>query len=477
MRRTSLKHWFFFSYFLVRRPVSSFRMSSLLTYKSLLIEPDEKGIQEAANLLKSGNMVAFPTETVYGLGANALNEQAVLNIFKAKGRPLTDPLIVHISKPEEAFSLIEVSSGDLNEKMFNTLSKSFWPGPLTMIMKASSIIPPAITANTGFVGIRCPAHSLARRLIEVSALPIAAPSANRFGHVSPTRAEHVLYDLGEKGVKVINGESLLLSSASASASLSSDDSASASSPSCAFGIESTVVKLDGKENRLIIFRQGAITQKQIENVFRKVGLNDVVIEVMKRAVKMHQAISEENKKEHEDPSRTQGKEGEGSVVSASVGEVAPGQAVTHYAPDVPCYIIRSLICSDQSSSSNSGSSSGIDMMLTEDVLLNDVVLIDYGGKYSSLSSRVLAYRDLSSQNDSSEAARSLFDTLRWAECVDGAKIVLITAVDEQQLSEIESHQLQRYTNDIDMDLSLGVADRIFRAASGLFVNVQIQSNP
>jgi L-threonylcarbamoyladenylate synthase len=475
MRRTSLKHWFVLSYFLVQRRISSFRMSSLLTYKSLLIEPDEKGIQEAADLLKSGSLVAFPTETVYGLGANALNEQAVLNIFKAKGRPLTDPLIVHISKPEEASSLIEVSSGDLNEKMFNILSKSFWPGPLTMIMKASSIIPPAITANTGFVGIRCPAHSLARRLIEVSSLPIAAPSANRFGHVSPTRAEHVLYDLGEKGVKVVNGESLLLSS-STSASRSSDDSSSISTPSCAFGIESTVIKLDGKENRLIIFRQGAVTQKQIENVFQKVGLSDVVIEVMKRAVKMHQTNSEEIKKEQGNQKKAEGNEQESWP---SQGEVAPGQAVTHYAPDVPCYIIKSLISSGQSSSSSSSKSdriSGISMTLSKSILLNDVVLIDYGGKYSSLSSKVLAYRDLSSQSDSSEAARSLFDTLRWAECVEGAKIVLIAAIEEQPLSNAESRQLQQHVEDNDMDLSLGVADRIFRAASGLFVNLQIESD-
>jgi L-threonylcarbamoyladenylate synthase len=114
-------------------------------------------------------------------------------------------LIVHIDKPDAAIKLVQLSAEEL--KVFNALSNKFWPGPLTMITRSSPLIPTAVTANTGTVGIRCPAHPIAQRLLSASGLPIAAPSANRFGHVSPTKAMHVIADLGAKGVKVINGES------------------------------------------------------------------------------------------------------------------------------------------------------------------------------------------------------------------------------------------------------------------------------
>jgi L-threonylcarbamoyladenylate synthase len=152
----------------------------------LLINPDENGVQKAANLIRNGGLVAFPTETVYGLGANALNEDAVKSIFVAKGRPLTDPLIVHIAETNQVYELVELNSAELF--LFDTLISSFWPGPLTLIVKASPKIPLLVTADTGFVGVRRPNHPLAVKLLAAAGLPIAAPSANRFGHVSPTTA-------------------------------------------------------------------------------------------------------------------------------------------------------------------------------------------------------------------------------------------------------------------------------------------------
>ncbi len=418
-------------------------------YSSLLIEPNETGIAEAADLLRRGELVAFPTETVYGLGANALNVNSVLDIFKAKGRPLTDPLIVHISHPSQAKELMEISERE--ELMFNTLTKAFWPGPLTLIVKASAKIPPPVTANTGFVGIRCPNHALAHKLIEAAQIPIAAPSANRFGHVSPTRAEHVLVDLAEKGVRVLNGESSLGSISSSGAE---------KVESCKFGIESTVIKLEGAGNRIAIFRQGAITQLQLEAAIKKVpGLEDVEIIAVSRTVKMHSTTTD-------GPAAPAASKPESTETE---GQVAPGQAVTHYAPDVPCYIIRRLTPSS-SGSSAAASPEDRNFSFSSEQLASKVVLVDYGQQYRNLADKVLAYRDLSAEANSLEAARLLFDTLRWSELIPGAETVLLAPIIGQTVSKPALDNL----DSLDIhDMSLGVADRLFRAASGTFANVTL----
>jgi L-threonylcarbamoyladenylate synthase len=147
--------------------------------------------------LKRGGLVAFPTETVYGLGAHALDASAVLSIFEAKGRPLTDPVIVHVLDRQSALPLIQFDGSAAVETVFEHLATEFWPGPLTLVLRANpQLVPDCVTASTGFVGIRAPKHAVARLLLEASnGMPIAAPSANRFGHVSPTRAQHVFEDL------------------------------------------------------------------------------------------------------------------------------------------------------------------------------------------------------------------------------------------------------------------------------------------
>ena len=171
-------------------------------------------------MIQAGKLVAFPTETVYGLGANALNAEACLDIFRSKGRPLTDPLIVHVHSLEHALTLLDQSCPEIVE-LFKKLAIEYWPGPLTMVVKANlDLIPSMITAETGFVGLRMPNHPIALELIKESGLPIAAPSANKFGHVSPTKAEHVYKDFHQDSeVYIIDGIS------------------------CSFGIESTVMKI------------------------------------------------------------------------------------------------------------------------------------------------------------------------------------------------------------------------------------------
>ena len=152
--------------------------------------PDPAAIRQAAAVLQHGGLVAFPTETVYGLGANALDAGAVQGIFAAKGRPAYDPLIVHLAGPE---ALADVVAEVL--PLVERLAARFWPGPLTLVLPRGPRIPLAVTAGGPTVAVRVPAHPVALALIRAAGFPIAAPSANRFGHLSPTQAAHVLDDL------------------------------------------------------------------------------------------------------------------------------------------------------------------------------------------------------------------------------------------------------------------------------------------
>lgn len=154
-------------------------------------EPDEASIARAAAILRRGGLVAFPTETVYGLGANALDPEAVARIFAAKGRPDHNPLIVHVSDRAHAHRVV----GSWPDRA-EALAERFWPGPLTLVLPRPPHIPNIVTAGLDTVAVRAPAHPVAQKLIEVSGLPLAAPSANRSGAISPTRAEHVLASLG-----------------------------------------------------------------------------------------------------------------------------------------------------------------------------------------------------------------------------------------------------------------------------------------
>ena len=168
-------------------------------------------IAAAARALREGKLVAFPTETVYGLGANALSEASVVRIFMAKKRPLTDPLIVHVLGKDDMIALFDFSSSSPSSSstkskaqvICEVLADAFWPGPLTIIHKADAKVPLKVTAGTGFVGVRSPRHAIARALLAASGVPVAAPSANRFGHVSPTTSDHVFHDLGSEDIAIL----------------------------------------------------------------------------------------------------------------------------------------------------------------------------------------------------------------------------------------------------------------------------------
>lgn len=196
-------------------------------------------IVRAAKILRKGGLVAIPTETVYGLGANALNPDAVARIFAAKERPSWDPIIVHIAGPVAANQMLEDLVADLPEAA-RKLMTAFWPGPLTLLLQRSRRVPDSVTAGRHLVGIRMPAHPVAFALIRQAGLPVAAPSANLFGHTSPTTAAHVLDDLDGRIDAILD-----------------------TGPTN-HGVESTV--LDPNESPMVIYRPGAISAGQIRAV-------------------------------------------------------------------------------------------------------------------------------------------------------------------------------------------------------------------
>ncbi len=189
----------------------------------------------AADVLRAGELCAIPTETVYGLGANALDEQAVARVFEAKNRPHFDPLIVHVISDEWLKRLVL----DVPEAA-RRLAAAFWPGPLTLVLPKTELVPDLVTSGLPCVAIRMPAHPIARELLRLVDLPIAAPSANPFGQLSPTTAQHVADSLGDKIDLILDGGPATV------------------------GVESTVV--NATTDDVEILRHGGITQEQIEAV-------------------------------------------------------------------------------------------------------------------------------------------------------------------------------------------------------------------
>lgn len=166
-----------------------------------ILPPTDAAIAEAAQRIRAGELVAFPTETVYGLGADGLNAEAVAKIFQAKGRPGDNPLILHISALDQIAPLISGGLSPAARKM----ADAFWPGPLTMIFPKSDRVPENVTAGLSTVAVRFPAHETAQKLIAVAGTPIAAPSANRSGKPSPTAACHVFEDMNGKIPLILDG--------------------------------------------------------------------------------------------------------------------------------------------------------------------------------------------------------------------------------------------------------------------------------
>lgn len=217
-------------------------------------DPEIELIDFAANVIREGGLVAFPTETVYGIGANSFNEEAVKKIFIAKGRPQDNPLIVHIAELEQIYDLVE----DVPQKA-KTLMKKFWPGPLTLIFKKSEKVPYVNTAGMDTVAIRMPSNPIAHLLIKRAEVPISAPSANVSGKPSPTDASHVIEDLYGKVDVIIDGGK------------------------CDVGVESTV--LDLTEKVPVILRPGAVTLEMLKEVIGNVEVDPSLLKKPKEDLK------------------------------------------------------------------------------------------------------------------------------------------------------------------------------------------------
>jgi L-threonylcarbamoyladenylate synthase len=235
---------------------------------------DTQHLQEAADIIATGGLVAVPTETVYGLAADGLNAKAVSTIFTAKGRPSDNPLILHISSIQMLNSLVTEISEDAKKLM-----DAFWPGPLTLIFKASEKVPAVVRANLSTVAIRFPAHPIMRELISLAHTPLAAPSANTSGKPSPTNALRVIEDLSGKIPMIIDGGN------------------------CDVGLESTVVDTTGEVPTIL--RPGGITQEMLQKIVPNVTMDPALLSP-----------------------------------SANLTPKAPGMKYTHYAPNANVTIVK-----------------------------------------------------------------------------------------------------------------------------------------
>ena len=231
-----------------------------------VLAPTPEALREASELLRHGALVAFPTETVYGLGADALNAEAVLRIFEAKNRPADNPLIVHIWDKSQLDGLCVPNETALR------LMDAFWPGPLTLLCPKKPAVPDVVTAGLPTVGMRMPSHPVAQAMLRVSGVPVAAPSANRSTRPSPTTAQHVLEDMDGRIPLILDGGP------------------------CDFGVESTVLDVSGKVP--VIFRPGAVTKEMVAGV---VGACEVADSVMRPLAEGESAPSPGMKHRHYAP--------------------------------------------------------------------------------------------------------------------------------------------------------------------------------
>lgn len=237
---------------------------------------DEEKLRQAAELLRQGGLVAFPTETVYGLGGNGLLQEASRKIYAAKGRPSDNPLILHISKLQELGPIVK----QIPDRA-RLLAEAFWPGPLTMIMEKAEQVPYETTGGLDTVAVRMPEHPVARRLIALSGVPVAAPSANTSGRPSPTRADHVETDLSGKIDAIVDGGP------------------------AGIGVESTIVDVSGDSP--VLLRPGAVTREMLEAALSEPVLMDPALE---------------------------------KPLDPSVHPKAPGMKYRHYAPKAPMVIVQ-----------------------------------------------------------------------------------------------------------------------------------------
>jgi len=337
-------------------------------------KPEPAVIEEAAQALRAGQLVAFPTETVYGLGANALDPIAVQKIFDAKDRPATDPLIVHIAHIGQ---VNQVAAG--MPAGARKLALSFWAGPLTLILKKKPDVPDLVTAGLPNVAVRVPSHRVARALMEMSGIPIAAPSANRFSRPSPTTAAHVLEDLDGRVDLILDGGATDI------------------------GLESTIV--DFTVDPPVLRRPGGLTLEQVQSLVPEV------------------VLPETRSLDHE-------------------AQLSPGQMTRHYAPKAeltlyegPSDAVRRRVAGDVRSVTAAGERVGI-LAPEEDL---SALAPEIAGKASTGRIETVPY---GSRNDLERSGRELYASIRAIDATGVDKIFAI-GVGEEGLARAIHDRLRR----------------------------------
>lgn len=344
-------------------------------------EEERKALQVAASFLQKGRLVAFPTETVYGLGANALDPEAVDRIFKVKRRPADNPLIVHVTGLKQAGELVENMPPEAIR-----LARHFWPGPLTLILPKKKIVPDIVTAGLSSVAVRVPAHPLALKLIRATGFPLAAPSANLSGRPSPTLAEHVVKDLGGQIAAVLDGGS------------------------CKIGLESTVLSL--LSSPPVLLRPGGISLAKLEETF-----GGKILDFSRQG---------EKKDDFEGASPS------------------PGMKYKHYAPSIPLYLVEgagpeqgrrlTALCKNLMAE-------GHEVGIVSFAESQDLFLFQSTSPAVSFTPRPLV-EVLSSRKDPRGAAERLFGVLRKME-VSGVDVIVVEGFEEEDIGRAVMNRLRK----------------------------------
>ena len=360
---------------------------------SRVLPPTDENIKICADFIKKGGIVGMPTETVYGLAANSFDINACFKIFEYKGRPLTDPLIVHVCSLEMV-KKITIIDKEI-EPLLKLLTKHFWPGPLTIVLKANlNLLSKKILAGHDTVGIRFPNNDIAKKLIEYSDVPIAAPSANKFCHISPVNPYHVFEDFKEFPVKILNGGV------------------------SQFRMESTVIQIQKNEKKIFVFRLGAASPDDIKKVLdTDENFKDYKIECLAKKIKIS---TEELKKIHENKNIDN---------SVTINQEAPGQFLKHYSPKLETFLY---------------SGDNIDDYIVELNVSDKMIFIDYKEimfkKFNGVKGvNKNNFLELSKFGDGNVAMKNFYNFLHEAENVPNMKYIII--IDLEKYMDEHSHKL------------------------------------
>ncbi|KAG5500537.1 hypothetical protein JKF63_03631 [Porcisia hertigi] len=341
-----------------------------------IIGTSQEDLRRAAEALLQGKLVAIPTETVYGLGGNALIESAAKNIYVVKGRPPTDPLICHVHSLDRVRKLWNPEWDEEAVELACTIGAALWPGPLTLVCKANPSLPHCVTGGSGYVGARIPNNATTLKLLEMVDVPVAAPSANTFGHVSPTTAQHVYDDLAARDPELLiidGGQSTI-------------------------GIESTVAKINSKDS-VVVLRRGCITVSMIQRAIAD-RYPQTCVEIQDTRIMLG---------------------------SMNAPMVSPGQLLTHYSPRVP----SSLLTPGSLAALTASADAPIYVHRGKDVVpLSETVVLDFNRYLSRFKDCCLSYHDISPEGKPEEGCFAVFDALRATETVNGAKSLVFPFISE-----------------------------------------------